>query len=144
VVLDGRERQAPEGKTQRAIHREGGASVTTLIQSQLERVAAPLLAYRWRATEEKVVQDHIENIFRREGFTFEREARLSERDRPDFLIDGSLAVEVKIAHASGSLLSQIHRYAMHESVAGILVVTTSHRLALAMPSSRVRAVPGRL
>lgn len=53
-----------------------------------------------------------------------REHRLGPGDRPDFLIDGRIVIEVKGAkHRGPAVLRQIERYASHPQVEWIIVVT---------------------
>ena len=53
-----------------------------------------------------------------------REARLSARDRPDFLLDGGVVVEVKHNGATGgATLRQLRRYAEHAVVGSIILAT---------------------
>ena len=54
---------------------------------------------------------------------FQREASLTEHDRPDFLI-GTIAVEVKIHDPYAKVLRQLHRYALHSSVDAVILITT--------------------
>ncbi len=53
---------------------------------------------------------------------FEREHRLSASDRPDFFIDG-VAIEVKVVGSVPVVTRQLQRYARHESVSDVLLVT---------------------
>lgn len=54
----------------------------------------------------------------------------SAHDRPDFMV-GRIAVEVKVDGGVSPLIRQVWRYAEHDEVAAIVVVTTksSHRNA---------------
>lgn len=53
-----------------------------------------------------------------------REFVLSRRDRPDFLIDGRIVVEVKgPRHRSPDVIRQLERYASHERVEWIVLAT---------------------
>lgn len=67
--------------------------------------------------------------------TAKREHRLSERDRADFLVDG-VAVEVKVDGSLGAVTRQLFRYARHETVKAIVLVT-SRAKHLRMPRSMV-------
>lgn len=55
-----------------------------------------------------------------------REVRLSGRDRIDFLI-GALGIEVKVDGTPASVWRQLARYATHEQVGELLLVTTRVR-----------------
>lgn len=73
---------------------------------------------------EKATQADIEALFtaRLPEAAFVREARLSAADIPDFLA-GSIAVEVKIGGSAAEILRQLERYAKHERVSALLLVT---------------------
>lgn len=64
--------------------------------------------------------------------TFEREYRLTEHDRPDFWSDG-IAVEVKVKGSKSDLLRQIIRYADHERVHTVVVLSTKGSLIAGLP-----------
>lgn len=55
-----------------------------------------------------------------------REARVSQTERPDFLIGtlGTVAIEIKIKGSLSEVTRQIHRYAQREDIQQILLVTT--------------------
>lgn len=94
--------------------------------AELARMAAAVLAcsYRWR--QEADLQAGLLPVLR--GFVTDeaeltREARLSARDRIDFVI-GDLGVEVKVDGSLAAVTRQLHRYAQVEELAGVLLVTT--------------------
>ena len=62
----------------------------------IDHLASRLAAYRFRFVSEKDLQDGIEALLTAEHIPFQRERAISAPDRPDFLVDGNLAVEVKI------------------------------------------------
>ena len=86
------------------------------IKDLIERHRVPL-------TDEKVTQAAIANALELAGVAFEREVRLSEADIVDFMI-GSIAVEVKIKGAKAAIYRQLERYAEHERVTSILLVSS--------------------
>lgn len=62
-----------------------------------------------------------------------REHRLSGKDRPDFLIDGRIVIEVKGSrHRQPAVLRQLERYAGHAQVEAIILATSR---AMHMPSA---------
>lgn len=96
--------------------------------SQHERVVQALGSYRFNFTKESELQDGIEAVLERESVKAKREVRLSPRDRIDFLA-GTVGIEVKTAGSSANLLRQLARYAEHEAVRSLVVVTNRSHLA---------------
>lgn len=91
---------------------------------RLDQVAALLSAYRFRQPTERALQDGIEEVLRAAGVPYHREHRLSAADRPDFFVDPGVCVEVKIGGTPAEVLRQLTRYAEHEEVDAVLLVTT--------------------
>lgn len=90
-------------------------------------LARLLEGYRLDASSESVLQDGIAAALTDAGVVFEREARLDALSRPDFMV-GGLAIEVKVGGSWAALVRQLHRYAGHERVKGLLVVSSRMRL----------------
>lgn len=91
---------------------------------QLDRVAAVLSRYRYRFRDEAALQAGIAAALTANQIAFHREEALSMLDRPDFLLDGGLAVEVKVKGSIAELLRQVARYLEHAEVRAVLVVGT--------------------
>ena len=92
------------------------------VEERLHQLADTLSRIRFRFTDEDSLQRGIGEVLRKKGYLFRREESLSARDRPDFLLDGGLAIEVKIGGSLPELLRQVARYTEHEEVRGILVM----------------------
>ncbi len=113
-----------------------------------ERVVALLVDRVYRAPRERDLQDGIEYVLGGSGFRVEREFRLSARDRPDFLIEGCVAVEVKMRASGSAVLSQLARYAADRRVKAIVVATPRLSSLSGMPAEilgvpvRNAALPG--
>lgn len=85
---------------------------------------ATLSSLRFRYVTERDLQDGLETIFQKKEIPFAREVEISSKDRLDFLVDGGIALEVKIKGSLPELVRQITRYARHENIREILVVGT--------------------
>jgi len=106
----------------------------TDVLPRMEQIAKMLKACRFLFNDEAGLQRCIEERFHRSLVLYQREARLSAAERVDFLIDGDVAVEVKIKGAFVSVAEQLQRYAAISTVTGVLLVTTRRQL-LAMPET---------
>lgn len=73
--------------------------------------------------DEKQTQVQLENIFRAAGLNVSREHRLSNRDIPDFFIDG-VVVEVKIKGQRTTISKQLERYLAHDEVLALVLATS--------------------
>jgi len=88
---------------------------------------AEFAARRLARTDERELQDAIEQMLSEHSLTFSREYRLSERDRPDFFLNG-VALEVKMAGSAPQVMRQLWRYAESPEVERIVLVTTRSQL----------------
>lgn len=101
------------------------------------------MRYRFAFANEKQLQDGIERMLAAENVAFEREHRLTAKDRPDFFLPNSgIVIEVKIKGATNDVLRQLYRYAEHEQVKAIILVTSRgrHQLPITMHDKPCRAV----
>ena len=87
------------------------------------RIIRALTGCRFDLTDEKRLQEQISQRFDHCGIAYEQEAHLSSKDIADFFVDG-LAIECKlIGQPKRGIYRQLARYAVHDSVTGILLVT---------------------
>jgi ABC-type uncharacterized transport system substrate-binding protein len=86
-------------------------------------LAALLSGHRYRYSSETDLQAAIAKLLDRAGIDYRREFRLCELDRPDFMV-GDVAIEVKIDGSLASVVRQIARYAEHDEVRAIVLVST--------------------
>jgi hypothetical protein len=91
-------------------------------------IVALLEAHRFRAPSEADLQRGIGQVLDRAGVWFAREVRLNARDRIDFMI-GDVGIECKVDGSLPDLIRQIDRYALHERIGALVVVTSRLRLA---------------
>ena len=87
-------------------------------------ILGELSGVRFRFTDESELQAGIALALDRARIGYEREKVLSAADRPDFMIDGRIAVEVKIKGTLAQALRQVARYAAHSLVEEIVLVGT--------------------
>ena len=98
------------------------------VTTNMRRLVRLIEEAHLQATSELVLQDGLEHLFSTHGIKHVREHSLSRQDRVDFMI-GNIACEVKIGGGVNPLQRQLGRYAEHEEVEAILLVTTLPRLA---------------
>lgn len=78
---------------------------------------------RYRVGQEAWLQMDIEAALAALGVIFEREARLSTRDRIDFLIDGGIGIEAKTRCAPRQIFRQLERYAEHDAITSLILIS---------------------
>jgi len=85
-------------------------------------LARYLQYHRYRLGHERLLGDDVEAHLEDAGIEFEREKILGPADRVDFLVGGT-AVELKIKAQKRAIYRQMERYAMHDVVDGLILVT---------------------
>jgi hypothetical protein len=91
-----------------------------------QSLAAQLRNQRFSTIQEKQTQLEVELFLIALNYSFQREKRLNEKDIPDFLIsspDGAIVLEVKTRCPKKQIYRQLERYAKHESVVGLILLT---------------------
>jgi hypothetical protein len=91
-------------------------------------LSALLSGWTLRFATESLLQSDIGSVLSSEGVAFTREVQLSKKDIIDFVV-GRVGIECKIDGPRTAVLSQLSRYAQHDSVDELLLVTSraSHR-----------------
>lgn len=110
---------------------------TTAKDITARRLRNALRGYSYHHANEIELHRGIAEVLTGLGLAPEREVRLSSRDRIDFLVDlpraaasaARLGIEVKIAGRSPDVWRQLTRYAGHDRVDELLLVTTIARHA---------------
>lgn len=92
------------------------------------RLSEAMRRWQFSPSCEDELQRGIAMMLDGEKLSYQREESLSRRDRPDFMI-GSVALEVKVDGGTMSVLRQLQRYAAHEDVSRLVLVTTCSRHA---------------
>jgi hypothetical protein len=88
----------------------------------LGQVLAVIRGHRYRYTSEDELQEGIAAALEQAGMEPLREVRLSDRDRIDILV-GDVGIEVKVAGSQTHPWDQLKRYAEHEAIGSLLLVT---------------------
>ena len=83
-------------------------------------------SFRFQYADEIQLQDGIARVLKDSHIEFEREFRLSQRDRIDFMVE-KVGIEVKVGHPLASVMRQVHRYMQSSEVEELLVVTNRCR-----------------
>lgn len=94
------------------------------VQIDADSVVNLLVRYKFKLHDEKSLQDGIEQVLSMHAIPYKRELAISRKDRPDFMLTGGLAIEVKIKGGLSPLLRQASRYLLDEKITHLLVVGT--------------------
>jgi hypothetical protein len=92
------------------------------------RIGAILARHRFRFANEKELQDSLAVVFLGDCLPFEREHRLGGPDVIDFLVGGSIGVEVKCGGSLSAVTRQLHRYAGHPEIEELVLISSLGRL----------------
>ena len=86
------------------------------------KLAEYLYGRTYRLGSERLMQDDVERAFKQDEIEYEREKVLGPGDRVDFLV-GGIALELKIKGRPAQIVKQIERYATHDAVDSIVLLT---------------------
>ncbi|HTK34567.1 MAG TPA: hypothetical protein VL358_04665 [Caulobacteraceae bacterium] len=112
--------------------------MTNAVRLTVQGVARHIAMARCSLTRETTTHVELDGYLRRvlaPGVLIEREVRLSPADRPDFVIDGRIVVEVKLKRPGNrpeTVLRQLGRYAEHDGVEAIILASN---LAMTVPAA---------
>ncbi len=81
---------------------------------------------RFRFVDEQQLHEAIAAALAADGVAFEREVRLGDRDRIDFIAD-TLGIEVKVDGSAAVVERQLARYAEHDRITALALVTSCAR-----------------
>ena len=100
----------------------------------MEAILDVVARHRFTFACERDLQDGLAAAFSNASLTVEREAPLEGAGRVDFLVGGSVGVEVKIDGGRAALTRQLFGYASHPRIAALVVVTSRNTLG-ALPET---------
>ncbi len=108
-----------------------------ILATHLLPLSAHISRYTFNFRDELELHGLLEQAMRDDGWHVEREVKLGEKDRIDFVVqrvvDGKpsgveVGVEVKVKASLAHVERQLRRYATHPRLAGILVISCSVQL----------------
>lgn len=82
-----------------------------------------LQSQRYRLGNEYLLQADVEKILKDNSIPYRREHRLSAGDRVDFFVAGHIALELKIKMPARRVYRQLERYAIHDEVDSLVLMT---------------------
>lgn len=88
----------------------------------LDQVLAVIRGHRFLYTNEDELQEGIAAALDQHGLKPLREVRLSDRDRIDIFVD-PVGIEVKVAGNQTHPWDQLKRYAEHDAIKSLVLVT---------------------
>lgn len=95
-------------------------------EAEIRRILAALARRRFTFKTEEDLYPLLAEVFEGAGLAYRKQAQLSPEDRIDFML-GTVGVEVKVKGGLAEVTRQLHRYAQHESVSGLVLVTSKAR-----------------
>jgi hypothetical protein len=98
--------------------------MTANVRFTMARLHRAFADYAFHATSEAELQDGIAQFLGEQNLPFQREVKLADGERIDFLVEDHLGVEVKVEGATSEIARQLERYAKQDVVHALLLVTT--------------------
>src|SRR3546814_15305462 len=103
-----------------------------MTDESLAKLAKMLRFGNFRLGHETLLQEDVEALFERNSVGFRREFILGPGERVDFLVGDRIAVELKVKCSPRVMMRQLQRYAAHDKVQAIILVTAT---VTSMPDS---------
>lgn len=88
-----------------------------------ETLVQHLRRQRYRVGQEAWLQADIEGALAAMDVEFKREARLTARDRIDFLVQGGIGIEAKARCSPRQIFRQLERYAAHDTITSLILIS---------------------
>jgi len=74
---------------------------------------------------EIAVQEKISELLTQHGILHKREVMLGPGDRPDFMLEGGVAIEVKLKASKRAIYRQCARYCEYDAVKALILVSAT-------------------
>ena len=88
-------------------------------------IADLLRGFRFTMSSEAELQAGVAEVLSASGLVYNEEHRLGNKDRIDFyLSDLKVGIELKVDGGTNQVADQLLRYAQHDEIAGLVLVTT--------------------
>ena len=100
--------------------------VRTIKPLTVDDVAQALGGFRLRFGTEQLLQADVAEALTRSGMAFRAEVPLSDRDRIDFVVEGGIGIECKVAGSMPAVASQLLRYSESDLITGLVLVSRRH------------------
>lgn len=98
----------------------------------MEKVAQVLRLFTPRTGPEYILAEDVRMALTAAGISFQSEVKL-QTGRVDLRVEAT-AIELKVKGTAASVLKQLQRYTQDTTVEGIILVTSSRKLAVTMPT----------
>jgi hypothetical protein len=98
-------------------------------QKRIAKLKEFIATQQYDLTSEQLVQSKLEQALKEASIDHVREFSFDKKDRIDFLVEGSLGIEVKLAGSLTQVTRQIHRYVQHDQLETLILVTSKPQLA---------------
>lgn len=102
---------------------ESATTVRPALRVQVARLIRILQQYSYRTADESRLQEGIAEVLLEHGFQSRRE-HVAGDDRFDFLLDGGIVIEVKIAGSWSEAIRQAERYCRQDFVAAVILASS--------------------
>lgn len=96
-----------------------------------ESIASAIMQWKYDLSDEMRTQDQIGGALKAANIKFDREVKLSDSDRIDFMC-GTVGLEVKLKGQARAIYRQVQRYTGSSKVTHVIVVTAR---TLGMPKT---------
>lgn len=89
----------------------------------IDHIIRTLGSRRFSLTDEKKTQEEIEAALIETGIPVSREVRLGDGDIIDFVCADTIGIECKLKGGRRAIYEQVRRYAQHDSISTLILVT---------------------
>lgn len=94
-----------------------------------ELISQSLERWKYNVTTEAELQSAVASALHVYSWPFREQVEIAPKDRIDFVVAFCIGVELKVKGSLAAVTRQLHRYALSDKIAALVLVTTVHRLA---------------